>query len=77
MHYFYSLIFTGINQPLLAEPANVSMDRRQRRKGLLSIHGGYYDFLNCTFEKWTIDFKRSSIEKEGPKCLVKNRAFWC
>ncbi|CBI19256.3 beta carbonic anhydrase 5, chloroplastic isoform X5 [Vitis vinifera] len=49
----------------------------RERKGLLSIHGGYYDFLNCTFEKWTIDFKRSSIEKEGPKCLVKNRAFWC
>ncbi|KAJ9673996.1 hypothetical protein PVL29_023509 [Vitis rotundifolia] len=49
----------------------------RERKGLLSIHGGYYDFLNCTFEKWTIDFKRSSIEKEGPKCLVKNRSFWC
>jgi carbonic anhydrase len=46
------------------------------RKGLLSIHGGYYDFLNCTFEKWTLDLKGSSIGEEG-SCSVKDQAFWC
>ncbi|XP_065881086.1 beta carbonic anhydrase 5, chloroplastic-like isoform X4 [Euphorbia lathyris] len=25
------------------------------RKQLLCIHGGYYDFVNCTFQKWTLD----------------------
>ncbi|KAF1889594.1 hypothetical protein Lal_00024921 [Lupinus albus] len=24
---------------------------------LLSLHGGYYNFLTCSFEKWTLDFK--------------------
>ncbi|XP_041021729.1 beta carbonic anhydrase 5, chloroplastic-like isoform X1 [Juglans microcarpa x Juglans regia] len=46
------------------------------RKELLSIHGGYYDFLNCTFEKWTLDLKGSSIE-EGGTFSVKDQAFWC
>ncbi|XP_042939092.1 beta carbonic anhydrase 5, chloroplastic-like isoform X1 [Carya illinoinensis] len=46
------------------------------RKELLCIHGGYYDFLNCTFEKWTLDLKGSSIE-EGGTFSVKDQAFWC
>ncbi|WCJ24731.1 Carbonic anhydrase [Euphorbia peplus] len=25
------------------------------RKEMLCVHGGYYDFVNCTFEKWTLD----------------------
>ncbi|KAK7845732.1 beta carbonic anhydrase 5, chloroplastic isoform X1 [Quercus suber] len=44
------------------------------RKELLSIHGGYYDFLNCSFEKWTLDLKGSSIE--GGRYSFKDQAFW-
>ncbi|XWS23979.1 hypothetical protein CRYUN_Cryun28dG0061900 [Craigia yunnanensis] len=46
------------------------------RKELLFVHGGYYDFLNCTFEKWTLDLKGSSIE-EGGRFLVKDQDLWC
>jgi len=46
------------------------------RKDLLSIHGGYYDFLNCTFEKWTLDLEGSSTGEEGT-CSIKDQAFWC
>lgn len=45
-------------------------------KGLLSVHGGYYDFLDCTFEKWTLDFNESSIGK-GDRFSVKDKTFWC
>ncbi|OUZ99794.1 Carbonic anhydrase [Macleaya cordata] len=44
------------------------------RQGLLSIHGGYYDFVNCTFEKWTLDYKGSNVE--NGKYAIKDRAFW-
>ncbi|XP_024028824.1 beta carbonic anhydrase 5, chloroplastic-like isoform X2 [Morus notabilis] len=44
------------------------------RKNQLSVHGGYYDFLNCTFEKWTLDVKGSDID--GGRYLVKDHAFW-
>ncbi|KAI3445782.1 hypothetical protein Pfo_002447 [Paulownia fortunei] len=30
-------------------------------RGTLSIHGGYYDFIDCTFEKWTLDYRGSSL----------------
>ncbi|KAM7255837.1 hypothetical protein ACFE04_011578 [Oxalis oulophora] len=43
------------------------------RKELLHVHGGYYDFRNCTFEKWTYDYKRS---REG-KYAIKDTSFWC
>ncbi|KAK6916172.1 Carbonic anhydrase [Dillenia turbinata] len=45
------------------------------KKGTLSIHGGYYDFVDCTFEKWTLDYKNSSKEEIG-KFSFKNHAFW-
>ncbi|WZZ09547.1 hypothetical protein YC2023_095468 [Brassica napus] len=44
------------------------------RKGSLSLHGGYYDFVNCTFEKWTVDYGESRGKKEGSGIAVKNRA---
>ncbi|KAF3447238.1 hypothetical protein FNV43_RR12418 [Rhamnella rubrinervis] len=34
------------------------------KKDKLSIHGGYYDFLNCTFEKWTLDVRCTSNNTE-------------
>ncbi|KAJ9705726.1 hypothetical protein PVL29_003693 [Vitis rotundifolia] len=45
-------------------------------KGMLSIHGGYYDFVNCTFEKWTLDCKGSSTNEASGRYLVKDRVFW-
>lgn len=46
------------------------------RKELLFVHGGYYDFLNCTFEKWTLDFKGSNADERG-SLLVKDQELWC
>ncbi|CAN7015679.1 unnamed protein product [Brassica rapa subsp. trilocularis] len=43
------------------------------RKGSLSLHGGYYDFVNCTFEKWTVDY---GSKKEVSGIAVKNRSIW-
>ncbi|KAL4282143.1 hypothetical protein GQ457_03G033920 [Hibiscus cannabinus] len=47
------------------------------KKELLFVHGGYYDFLDCTFEKWTLDFKGSSDEERGRIQLVKDQQLWC
>ncbi|KAJ0252017.1 Beta carbonic anhydrase 5 [Hirschfeldia incana] len=46
------------------------------RKGSLSLHGGYYDFVNCTFEKWTVDYGASRGRKEGSGIAIKNRSVW-
>ncbi|KAK1277020.1 hypothetical protein QJS04_geneDACA019618 [Acorus gramineus] len=43
-------------------------------EGTLSIHGGYYDFVNCTFEKWTLDYKEKM--EGGSKYAIKDRSFW-
>lgn len=43
-------------------------------EGTLSLHGGYYDFVNCTFEKWTLVY-REGLEG-GSKYAIKNRRFW-
>ncbi|MCL7036495.1 hypothetical protein MKW94_016488 [Papaver nudicaule] len=45
------------------------------RNGLLFIHGGYYDFINCTFEKWTLDYKGNGAQEDG-KYAIKDRVFW-
>lgn len=42
----------------------------------LSVHGGYYDFVDCTFEKWTLDYKGSESKADGEYSIV-NREFWC
>ncbi|KAL8136529.1 hypothetical protein V2J09_002530 [Rumex salicifolius] len=44
-------------------------------KGTLSLHGGYYDFIDCTFERWTLDYKGRSMNKNA-RFPVKNREFW-
>ncbi|XP_028787233.1 beta carbonic anhydrase 5, chloroplastic [Neltuma alba] len=43
--------------------------------GELSIHGGYYDFTECTFEKWTLDYKNTKMEQSG-RFAVKDTMFW-
>ncbi|KAG2703894.1 hypothetical protein I3760_06G158800 [Carya illinoinensis] len=45
-------------------------------EGALSVHGGYYDFIDCTFEKWTLDYKASNREKHS-RFAVKNQFYWC
>jgi len=45
-------------------------------KGELSIHGGYYNFVDCTFEKWTLDYEESVSRKGSDMYCFKNREFW-
>ncbi|XP_073122214.1 beta carbonic anhydrase 5, chloroplastic isoform X1 [Henckelia pumila] len=45
------------------------------KNGMLSIHGGYYDFIDCTFEKWTLDYEGSSSKADGGYS-IGNREFW-
>lgn len=47
------------------------------RNGELSIHGGYYDFVDCTFAKWTMDYKESDLKDQNGHIEVKDRSFWC
>ncbi|XP_009792594.1 beta carbonic anhydrase 5, chloroplastic isoform X1 [Nicotiana tabacum] len=42
-------------------------------KGELLIHGGYYDFVDCTFEKWTLE-NNSRVDNQ---VSIRNREFWC
>lgn len=44
-------------------------------KGLLSVHGGYYNFVDCTYEKWTLDYQTSQKQEKGGY-TIKNREFW-
>ncbi|CAL5434322.1 unnamed protein product [Camellia sinensis] len=46
-------------------------------KGVLSIHGGYYDFVDCTLEKWTLDYQESRWRNRSGIYSLKNREFWC
>ncbi|PKA55429.1 Carbonic anhydrase, chloroplastic [Apostasia shenzhenica] len=43
-------------------------------EGVLSLHGGYYDFTNCSFDKWTLVY-RESLEG-GSKFAIKNCSTW-
>ncbi|CAA6659515.1 unnamed protein product [Spirodela intermedia] len=43
-------------------------------EGKLAIHGGYYDFVNCTFEKWTLVYREN--EEDAFKYGIKDQAFW-
>ncbi|KAJ8447452.1 hypothetical protein Cgig2_019446 [Carnegiea gigantea] len=46
-------------------------------KGVLSIHGGYYDFTDCTFEKWTLNYQGVDHKVDGENsCSIKDREFW-
>lgn len=45
-------------------------------RGKLSIHGGYYDFVNCSFEKWTLDYQGSSFREPKGKYSFKNQEIW-
>ncbi|KAJ4851197.1 hypothetical protein Tsubulata_024370 [Turnera subulata] len=47
------------------------------RNGELSLHGGYYDFVDCSFEKWTMDYKGSELKDQNDQLSVKDRSYWC
>ncbi|KAK4776601.1 hypothetical protein SAY86_005289 [Trapa natans] len=42
-------------------------------RGTLSLHGSYYNFIDCTFEKWTLDYMARSIKGSA---AIKNQSFW-
>uniref|UniRef100_M8C8C8 Carbonic anhydrase n=1 Tax=Aegilops tauschii TaxID=37682 RepID=M8C8C8_AEGTA len=44
------------------------------KEGNLNLHGGYYNFIDCTFEKWTLVY-RPGLEG-GSKYAIKNRSTW-
>ncbi|CAK9313001.1 unnamed protein product [Citrullus colocynthis] len=48
------------------------------KQELISVHGGYYDFLTCTFEKWTLDYKNTSRvdDDDDRRCLIKDQSIW-
>ncbi|KAL1308782.1 hypothetical protein AAHE18_17G131100 [Arachis hypogaea] len=46
------------------------------RSGLLSLHGGYYNFSSCTFEKWTLDFNGCTVNEESSSYAIKEQEFW-
>ncbi|KAF3644477.1 Beta carbonic anhydrase 5, chloroplastic [Capsicum annuum] len=41
-------------------------------KGELLIHGGYYDFVDCSFEKWTLENNTRVYDQVS----IRNREFW-
>ncbi|XP_051147408.1 carbonic anhydrase 2-like [Andrographis paniculata] len=45
-------------------------------RGKLSIHGGYYDFIDCSFEKWTLDYCGGSRDSGDGEYGTKNRELW-
>ncbi|XP_038885513.1 beta carbonic anhydrase 5, chloroplastic-like isoform X2 [Benincasa hispida] len=49
------------------------------KQEMISVHGGYYDFLTCTFEKWTLDYKNTSrVDNDDDHgCLIKDQSIWC
>ncbi|KAK7301110.1 hypothetical protein RJT34_11971 [Clitoria ternatea] len=66
----------SINQSLLNLLSYPWIEERVRKE-LLSLHGGYYDFSNCSFEKWTLDFKECNVNEEGSSYAIKKQEFWC
>ncbi|OEL32980.1 Beta carbonic anhydrase 5, chloroplastic [Dichanthelium oligosanthes] len=43
-------------------------------EGTLNLHGGWYNFVDCIFEKWTLVY-REELEG-GSKYAIKNRSTW-
>ncbi|KAB2030445.1 hypothetical protein ES319_D05G232000v1 [Gossypium barbadense] len=71
-NYIELVLQESINMSLM----NLLTVRIKVKKELLFVHGGYYDFLNCTFEKWTLDSKGGSDEEKG-RFFVKDQQLWC
>ncbi|MED6186041.1 hypothetical protein PIB30_063011 [Stylosanthes scabra] len=65
----------SINQSLLNMLSYPWIEDKVRR-GLLSLHGGYYNFSSCTFEKWTLDFNGCTVNEENNSYVIKEEEFW-
>ncbi|XP_045828208.1 beta carbonic anhydrase 5, chloroplastic-like isoform X1 [Trifolium pratense] len=65
----------SINQSLLNLLSYPWLEDRVKKE-LLCIHGGYYNFSNCSFEKWTLDFKGCNVNEERSSYVVKEKEFW-
>lgn len=81
----YSLaLYEILNGVLLQESVNRSLlnlltypwIEEKVKKGVLSVHGGYYDFVDCTFEKWTLDYKEDNLKEKNGRISVKNHLLW-
>uniref|UniRef100_A0A5B6ZQ27 Carbonic anhydrase n=1 Tax=Davidia involucrata TaxID=16924 RepID=A0A5B6ZQ27_DAVIN len=66
----------SINRSLLNLLTYPWIEERVTR-GLLSIHGGYYNFIDCTFEKWTLEYRGTTLNEENAQYSLINREFWC
>ncbi|MED6106563.1 Beta carbonic anhydrase 5, chloroplastic [Stylosanthes scabra] len=44
--------------------------------GQLNVHGGYYDFIDCSFEKWTMSYRETKMAKNS-RIVAVNKMFWC
>uniref|UniRef100_A0A0D6R581 Carbonic anhydrase n=1 Tax=Araucaria cunninghamii TaxID=56994 RepID=A0A0D6R581_ARACU len=44
-------------------------------QGKLFLHGGYYNFVDCSFEQWTLSYKEG--ETENVNQAITNRSVWC
>ncbi|XP_030459308.1 beta carbonic anhydrase 5, chloroplastic isoform X1 [Syzygium oleosum] len=48
----------------------------QVMRGNLSLHGGYYNFVDCSFEKWTLDYYKTISRGNKDTIAVTGRSFW-
>ncbi|XP_028789809.1 beta carbonic anhydrase 5, chloroplastic-like [Neltuma alba] len=64
----------SLNQSLLNLLSYPWIEERVKKE-LLSLHGGYYDFSNCSFEKWTLDWRGCNVKERSYS--VKDQEFWC
>ncbi|CAM8899191.1 unnamed protein product [Rhodiola kirilowii] len=46
------------------------------KEGSLCLHGGYYNFVDCTFEKWTLDCNEDQSGNTSEGYSIKDREFW-
>lgn len=70
-----NLLQESINQSLLNLLSYPWIEDRVKKE-LVSIHGGYYDFSNCSFEKWTLDFKEFNGKEGKNNYVVKEKELW-
>ena len=70
---FFFLLQESINSSLLNLLTYPWIEKRVN-EGTLNLHGGYYNFVDCTFEKWTLVYREGL--KGGSKYAIKNRSSW-
>lgn len=73
VEYFY-VLQVSINHTLV-NLLSYPWIKEKVEKEELSIHGGYYDFTDCSFEKWTLDYRGTKLEANG-RIATKDKVFW-